>query len=155
MRCAWFIGMLIGLSLGIAQEVTTESQPYEPTVVVEPPYYSLKQLKQWIDQEKKRAQERLAALEQNSASLDPAHRHKLKEGPEYLEALWDYLYVRAYPNDSVDWVAYLRAAEQRDLMAGAFFPASGARWEFVGPRNTSPPHRANFGASAVSGRVNA
>ncbi|OYT68210.1 MAG: hypothetical protein CFK48_12420, partial [Armatimonadetes bacterium CP1_7O] len=33
--------------------------------------------------------------------------------------------------------------------------ASGARWEFVGPRNTSPPHRANFGASAVSGRVNA
>lgn len=155
MRCAWFIGMLIGLSLGIAQEVTTESQPYEPTVVVEPPYYSLKQLKQWIDQEKKRAQERLAALEQNSASLDPAHRHKLKDGPEYLEALWDYLYVRAYPNDSVDWVAYLRAAEQRDLMAGAFFPASGARWEFVGPRNTSPPHRANFGASAVSGRVNA
>ncbi len=158
MRYFWLAGLLVCLSIGFAQEIKTEPQKQEAVVeavATEPPYYSLKQLKQWIEQEKKRAKERVKQIEQSGVSLDPKQRHKLEEGPEYLEALWDYLYVRAYPNDSVDWLAYLRAAEQRDLMAGAFFPASDSRWEFIGPRNTTPPYRTYFGTAAVSGRVNA
>ena len=158
MRYFWLAGLLACLSLSFAQEVKTEPQKQETvaeSVASEPPYYSLKQLKQWIEHEKKRAKERVEALEKQGVVLDPKQRHKWEEGPEYLEALWDYLYVRAYPNDSVDWLAYLRAAEQRDLMAGAFFPASGPTWEFIGPRNTAPPYRTFFGTAAVSGRVNA
>ncbi len=151
--------MLAVLLPSLAQEVKTETKPTDAVAVAtestEPPYYSLKRLKEWIDLQKHRAKARVEALEQAGVQLDSKHRHKLEEGPEYLEALWDYLYVRAYPNDYVDWDAYLRAAEQRDLMAGAFFPASGPRWEFVGPRNASPPYRTYFGTAAVSGRVNA
>ncbi|MCS7301018.1 MAG: hypothetical protein NZ556_05640 [Fimbriimonadales bacterium] len=159
MRYWWLVGVLLLLAFSSAQEVKSDAsstKPVSETLQAEPPYYSLKQLKEWIDRAKQRAKERVAALEQTGAPLDPAKRHKLEEGPEYLEALWDYLYVRAYPNDFVDWGAYLRAAEQRDLMAGAFLPASGgARWEFVGPRNASPPYRTYFGTASVSGRVNA
>ncbi|MFN7017475.1 MAG: WD40/YVTN/BNR-like repeat-containing protein [Fimbriimonadales bacterium] len=158
MRVFWMAGLLACLCPAIAQEVKLESQPCETvaeTVATEPPYYSLNQLKQWIEQAKQRTKARIEQLEQSGVVLDPKHRHKLEEGPEYLEALWDYLYVRAYPNDFVDWGAYLRAAEHRDLMAGAFFPASGAQWEFVGPRNTTPPYRTYFGTASVAGRVNA
>ncbi|MFN3690346.1 MAG: WD40/YVTN/BNR-like repeat-containing protein, partial [Fimbriimonadales bacterium] len=154
MRGFCVAGLLAWLCLTVAQEVKSESQPRE-TVATEPPYSSLKQLEQWIKQEKQRAKDRVEQRERSGAALDPKQRHKLAEGPEYLEALWDYLYVRAYPNDFVDWGAYLRAAEHRDWMAGAFFPASGVQWEFVGPRNTTPPHRTYFGTAVVAGRVNA
>ncbi|GIV08316.1 MAG: hypothetical protein KatS3mg019_0407 [Fimbriimonadales bacterium] len=157
MRCLWIACMLAMLSPSLAQEVKTESKPAETTPVESsiPPHYSLKQLKQWIDQQKQRAKARVEALERSGVSLEPQHRHKLEEGPEYLEALWDYLYVRAYPNDFVDWNAYLRAAEQRELMTAAFYPAAGSTWQFVGPSNASPPYRTYFGTSAISGRVNA
>ncbi len=157
MRFLWMVCLLAAVLTTSAQEAKTETKPTQATTVesTTPPYHSLKQLKEWIDQEKQRAKARVEALEQSGVVLDPKHRHKLEEGPEYLEALWDYLYVRAYPNDSVDWLAYLRAAEQRDLMAGAFVPAAGAQWEFVGPRNTTPPYRTYFGTASVAGRVNA
>ncbi len=145
------------LGLGIAQQEVKAVEA--PTVAneqrAEPPYHSLKQLKEWIDREKQRAKQRVEQLEQSGVALHPKHRHKLEEGPEYAEALWDYLYVRAYPNDFVDWLAYLRAAEHRDQMAGLFYPASTPRWEFVGPRNPTPPYRTYFGTASVSGRVNA
>jgi photosystem II stability/assembly factor-like uncharacterized protein len=162
MRSLWLLGLLAAIAVSAAQEVNPSASPTdarpsetETLITADPPYYSLKQLKQWLEREKQQAKARVKALDESGAPLDPAKRHKLEEGPEYLEALWDYLYVRAYPNDFVDWAAYIRAAEQRDLMAGAFFPASGARWEFVGPRNTNPPYRTYFGTAAVSGRVNA
>ncbi|MCS6924196.1 MAG: hypothetical protein NZM10_07465 [Fimbriimonadales bacterium] len=157
MRCLWVVSLLALLTLGIAQKQKTETKPAESPSVVEtiPPYPSLQQLKRWIEQEKQRAKSRVEQLEKSGVRLHPRHRHKLEEGPEYLEALWDYLYVRAYPNDSVDWLAYLRAAEHRDQMASAFYPASGPVWEFVGPRGATPPYRTYFGTAAVSGRVNA
>jgi photosystem II stability/assembly factor-like uncharacterized protein len=162
MRSLWFTGLLAMLFASAAQEVSTgaasadtRNSATESPVIAEPPYYSLKQLKQWLEREKQRAQARVKALEESGAPLDPATRRKLEEGPEYAEALWDYLYVRAYPNDFVDWLAYIRAAEHRDQMTGAFFPAAGPRWEFIGPRNATPPYRTYFGTAAVSGRVNA
>ncbi|MCX7992359.1 MAG: hypothetical protein N2651_01690, partial [Fimbriimonadales bacterium] len=158
MRYLWLIGLVVCFLQGATQEVKTEPKPNETvveTVHANPPYYSLKQLKRWIDHEKQRAKERVEQMEKSGAQLDPKQRHKLEEGPEYLEALWDYLYIRAYPNDSVDWLAYIRAAEQRDQMVSAFYPASGSSWEFVGPRNATPPYRTYFGTAPVSGRVNA
>jgi hypothetical protein len=112
------------VSTGAASADTRNSATESP-VIAEPPYYSLKQLKQWLEREKQGAQARVKALEESGAPLDPATRRKLEEGPEYAEALWDYLYVRAYPNDFVDWLAYIHAAEHRDQMTGAFFPAAG------------------------------
>ncbi|MDW8052591.1 MAG: hypothetical protein RMJ83_08955, partial [Armatimonadota bacterium] len=160
LRVFSLLGLALGLVwIGTAQEAkpvdTPTPQPSVAAGSVEPPLYSLSQLKAWIEREKQRAKQRLEELEKLGVRLDPKQRRKLEEGPEYAEALWDYLYVRAYPNDSVDWLAYIRAAEQRDLMAGLFQPASGPRWEFVGPRNPTPPYQMYFGTASVSGRVNA
>ncbi len=120
-----------------------------------PPIHSVRQLKRWIEQEKARARQHLQKLEAQGKQLPETVKHRLEEGPEYLEALLHYLEIRAYPYDSVDWSAYLRAAEHRDQMSGVFSPASGARWEFVGPRNFMPPYRTYFGTQPISGRVNA
>jgi photosystem II stability/assembly factor-like uncharacterized protein len=162
MRTIWLLGLLTMVCVGAAQGVsssaaTDDARKAETEIqsVIEPPYYSLTQLRQWLEREKQQAKARVKMLEESGARLSPAKRHKLEEGPEYLEALWDYLYVRAYPNDFVDWLAYIRAAEHRDQMAGAFFPVSSPRWEFIGPRNALPPYRTYFGTAAVSGRVNA
>jgi len=160
MRTTWFAWLLAILMPATAQQVDTAASSSVPatradTAAVDPPYYSLQQLKRWIEREKQQAKTRVKVLEESGVSLSPTQRRKLEEGPEYMEALWDYLYVRAYPNDSVDWLAYIRAAEQRDQMADMFLPMSGTRWEFVGPRNASPPYRTYFGTAAVSGRVNA
>ncbi len=125
------------------------------TVSSEPPFYSVSQLKRWVEQEKARAKQSLKSLERRGARLSTTQRKKIEEATEYLEALLFYLQLRAYPSDSVDWLAYLRAAAHRDAMASAFSPASGPRWEFVGPRNYTPSYRVYMGVGAVSGRVNA
>ncbi len=149
----FWLYMTLVLSVN-AQSEAQHSQQYGSVGSV-PPVYSLSELRQWLETEKKRAKARVSALEAEGQKLSKPYRHKLEEGPEYLEALWDYLYIRAYPNDSVDWEAYLRAAQQRDQMAEAFLPASGPRWEFVGPRGATPPYRTYFGVDRVAGRVNA
>jgi len=122
-------------------------------VTTQPPFYSVRQLKRWVEQEKARAKQRLKALQKQGVRLSATQRHRLEEATEYLEALLFYLQLRAYPYDSINWQAYLRATEHRDAMT-TFTPASGARWEFIGPRNLSPPYRTYFGAGPVSGRVN-
>ncbi len=151
----WLIGLCTLLFLSASAQNAPEKSTDTPPHGSVPPVYSLKELKQWIEAEKKRAKARVQALEAEGKTLPKTERHKLEEGPEYLEALWDYLYVRAYPNDTVDWDAYLRAAEQREQMTEAFLPASGSRWEFVGPRGATPPYRTYFGVDRVAGRVNA
>ncbi|MDW8107419.1 MAG: hypothetical protein RMK45_08065, partial [Armatimonadota bacterium] len=102
-RLVLLAGLVIGFAwMGLAQEAkptdTSASQPPIVTDGIEPPFHSLKQLKAWIDREKQRAKQRLEELEKSGVHLDPKQRYKLEEGPEYAEALWDYLYVRAYPN---------------------------------------------------------
>ncbi len=150
-------GLLIGLVfVGVWAQSTSNAQPKsDEPVVAEPPIHSIKALEKWIEREKERAKERVRQLEAEGVQLDEKHKHKLEEGPEYLEALLFYLSLRAYPNDFVDWMAYIRAAEHRDQMIYEFFPASGPRWEFIGPRGAVPPYRTYFGVDRVSGRVNA
>jgi hypothetical protein len=91
-----------------------------------------------------------------------------KEGSEkdidYLRAYLQYLQQRAYPNDSFDKGAYLRAVEHMKLMKRPTVPTSikrppGGRpeldssqpftWQFFGPRN------AQFEGTNISGRINA
>jgi photosystem II stability/assembly factor-like uncharacterized protein len=144
----------VGLLLLTASGVLAIEKPKRSSEA-QPPFYSIRQLKRWVEQEKARAKQRLKSLEQKGVQLTAAERHKRQEATEYLEALLFYLELRAYPYDSVDWRAYLRAAAHRDAMASEFYPASGPRWEFVGPRNLSPPYRTYFGVGAISGRVNA
>jgi photosystem II stability/assembly factor-like uncharacterized protein len=145
----------VGLLLLTASSVPATEKPARPAEA-KPPFYSIRQLKRWVEQEKAHAKKRLKSLEQKGVRLTAAKRHKLKEATEYLEALLFYLELRAYPYDSVDWMAYLRAAAHRDAMASEFYPASGGpRWEFVGPRNLGVPYRTYFGIPPVTGRVNA
>ena len=76
MRSFWLLGLLAAIVVGAAQEVnpsasladarTTET---EPQIVADPPYYSLKQLKQWIEREKQQAKARVKALEESGAAL--------------------------------------------------------------------------------------
>ena len=138
---------LIILSGSVAVPHTSERTP--------PPIHSVRALKQWIQREKTHRQQTARTLTHQKKTLPEAYRHKLEEGPEYLEALLHYLQIRAYPYDSVDWEAYLRAVAHREQMMNAFMPVSGPRWEFVGPRQFTPPYRTYFGTQPVSGRVNA
>ncbi len=123
-------------------------------IEAQPPFYSIRELRRWVQKEKARAKQHLRTLEKRGVKLTAAQRHKLEEATEYLEALLFYLELRAYPYASVDWMAYIRAAEHRDAMTD-FAPASGPRWEFVGPRNLGVPYRTYFGLPPVTGRVNA
>lgn len=80
------------------------------------------------------------------------------ESPEFLEAYRYYILQRSYPNDSVDWSAWSRAADFRDNMqspAGKLHPEGVAgKWQYVGPRKLHVPQRQYFGKNPVSGRVN-
>ena len=58
MRALWFVGLLAILFVSVAQEARTgaasadaRSVETESSVIAEPPYYSLKQLKQWLERE--------------------------------------------------------------------------------------------------------
>jgi photosystem II stability/assembly factor-like uncharacterized protein len=153
----WLIGLLMAHALWWAcasPDLSAQPAQRNQRIGAEPPLYSIRQLKRWFEQEKARAKRRLDALQKQGVRLRASERHKMEEATEYLEALLFYLELRAYPYDSVDWMAYIRAAQHRDAMT-AFVPAATPRWEFVGPRNLSPPYRIYFGVGAVSGRVNA
>jgi len=83
-----------------------------------------------------------------------------KAGTGYLEAYLFYLRQRAYPNDTIDWSAYRRAAEQRSKMPAARWGdrailGLGANWTFMGPQNLPVPYRIYYGQGTTSGRVNA
>jgi biotin operon repressor len=91
MRSLWLLGLLAAIAVSAAQEANPSASPTdarpsetETLITADPPYYSLKQLKQWIEREKQQAKARVKALEESGAPLDPAKRHKLEEGPEYL-----------------------------------------------------------------------
>jgi hypothetical protein len=73
MRSLWFTGLLAMLFASAAQEVSTgaasadtRNSATESPVIAEPPYYSLKQLKQWLEREKQGAQARVKALEESA-----------------------------------------------------------------------------------------
>lgn len=83
---------------------------------------------------------------------DELRERREGKGLDYLDALEDYLSVRAYPFDQVDWDAIRQAVAQRDLN----IPSGGAdtaNWEFLGPRNCASPSNWAFGPAKISGRV--
>ncbi|MCW5935498.1 MAG: hypothetical protein KIT45_14555 [Fimbriimonadia bacterium] len=82
----------------------------------------------------------------------PEMKTKLALG--FLEAYLQYVSVRAYPNDQVDWTAYLRALKHQDQMT-EMVTAANPMWQFVGPRGLAVPYRTYFGQGNISGRVNA
>jgi hypothetical protein len=88
----------------------------------------------------------------------------------YWDTLLAQYAVRAYPFDTVDPTAWLRAREHRDRMpampspaarpraagvqgAGAGALAVGTSWRFVGPKNLIPTALKCFGPTAVSGNA--
>jgi uncharacterized membrane protein len=92
-RSFWLLGLLAAIVVSAAQEVNPSASPTdthksetETQITADPPYYSLKQLKQWIEREKQQAKARVKALEESGAALDPAKRHKLEEEPENLSS---------------------------------------------------------------------
>jgi hypothetical protein len=88
-----------------------------------------------------------------------------KEGVErwkYRDAYLYWLRQRAYPNDTINWNAYVRAFAQRLVMPKLFFrskPTAGVAppekliWEFVGPVRLPVPYRQFYGQGWTSGRV--
>ena len=88
-----------------------------------------------------------------------------KGGLDYLEAYRDFVFTRAYPNDSIDWPSIAQAREHALKMPPTKFPpmphkpgiVSGLQsWEFMGPTNLqAAPNSIDFGLGAVTGRLNA
>jgi hypothetical protein len=80
-----------------------------------------------------------------------------EEGPDYLEAWLEYIRYRAYPKDSVDWLAMQDEAFKRDeraLKSGD--PNIQANvWQYVGPNNMQSNNGQYFGPSPNTGRVSA
>lgn len=90
----------------------------------------------------------------------------------HLWQQYNYLLLRAYPNDSIDYNAYKAAVAQRDQMsagplkarfrnAGSPPPGGGfgieSLWSTfysLGPNNLQPPGQWAFGAQPVTGRAN-
>lgn len=69
--------------------------------------------------------------------------------------LW-YLQQRAFPNDSVDWSLYAKAAAHRDAMEKpATGPTDTSFWSYVGPSNMNTPQRKFFGLSPTNGKITA
>ncbi len=90
-------------------------------------------------------------------------RTKGLERWEYKDAYLYWLRQRSYPNDTINWNAYLRAFSQKALMPKAHFrPAPGFAaavserpvWEFLGPVRLPVPYRQYYGEGWTSGRVN-
>jgi photosystem II stability/assembly factor-like uncharacterized protein len=82
---------------------------------------------------------------------------------EYKDAYLYWLRQRSYPNDTINWRAYLQAFSQKALMPKARFrPAPGLAaavserpvWQFLGPVRLPVPYRQYYGEGWTSGRVN-
>ncbi|AIE85460.1 sialidase family protein [Fimbriimonas ginsengisoli] len=99
--------------------------------------------------------------------FDPKNEEK-EAGTEYLQALKQYIKVRAYPYDRIDSEAYNRGIQQAAQMKAAKIGTStqtgdvhplvagiGGKWKFVGPNNLNTPYRVYYGLRPSSGRVNA
>ena len=80
---------------------------------------------------------------------------------EYEDAHLYWLRQRSYPNDTINWMAYVRAFVQLATMPRFRVkspPGVAAvpqpRWEFEGPTNLPVPYRQYYGEGLTSGRVN-
>jgi hypothetical protein len=83
--------------------------------------------------------------------------------PGFLKAYLEFYQRRAYPNDSVDWSAYDRAAQLRDALpvarirtdtGGQGTLSAAPAWTFVGPKELDVPQPLYFGPGRpVTGRI--
>ncbi|MCO5297572.1 MAG: hypothetical protein M9921_12020 [Fimbriimonadaceae bacterium] len=72
----------------------------------------------------------------------------------FLDAYEEYIKLRAYPREDVDWIGFQNAAIERDaLMDHAITDAPV--WKYVGPTELGSSGGMWFGPSPVSGRVSA
>jgi len=90
------------------------------------------------------------------------HEEMEEAGTDYWEAYLQWLRLRAYPNDAVDWSAYQNAVRQRARMEPA--PLGKAYrgnkgpigdWIEQGPKNLDVPYRIYYGIRPTTGRINA
>ena len=101
---------------------------------------------------------------QHVASSAVAENVKHREMWGYKDAYLFWLRQRSYPNDTIDWGAYVRAFAQQALMFKAKIrpapaspgspPVPPPRWEFLGPSYLPVPYRQYYGEGFTSGRVN-
>jgi photosystem II stability/assembly factor-like uncharacterized protein len=80
---------------------------------------------------------------------------------EFQDAHLYWLRQRAYPNDTINWMAYVRAFVQLASMPKfrvksppGLAAVPQPRWEFEGPTNLPVPYRQYYGEGMTSGRVN-
>ncbi len=161
----------------------------QPVVPVRPdasPFTSVKRLQAFMEHLKAEAKEAAEEAEEKKGEAKPGggeaggseeERERKSGVPEYLESYLYRLRERAYPYDSIDSDAYVRAADARSKMPAADWNprtartlnpngakigpmalavARQTRWEYVGPRNLPVPYQTYYGpiGSATSGRVN-
>lgn len=82
----------------------------------------------------------------------------------YKDAYLFWLRQRSFPNDTIDWTAYVRAFAHQAVMFKAMIRVPRAlpgvlsvqppRWEFLGPTYLPVPYRQYYGEGFTSGRVN-
>src|SRR5579863_202174 len=116
---------------------------------------SLKRLENEVAAEKKKYLLRETSVGEN---------RNFREKWEYRDAYLFWLRQRAFPNDTINWLAYVRAFAQQSLMPWVRFrlapaapglpPKQPPHWEFLGPSNLPVPYRQYYGQGFTSGRVN-
>ena len=105
-----------------------------------------------------------ALFGQHVATTSIAENGKHREMWGYKDAYLFWLRQRSFPNDTIDWRAYVRAFAQQALMFKAKIrvppalpgtpPVQPPRWEFLGPAYLPVPYRQYYGQGYTSGRVN-
>ena len=108
--------------------------------------------------------EQIGRAQENAGNVRNQESDTSREEWEYKDAYLFWLRQRAFPGDTVNWLAYVRAfqvqAEMPRLLMHNPSAAYGLiapelpRWQFVGPNNLPVPYRQFYGQGFTSGRVN-
>ncbi|HEY6770281.1 MAG TPA: hypothetical protein VI386_36525 [Candidatus Sulfotelmatobacter sp.] len=100
-------------------------------------------------------------LEADLGALRFSEKEKEHKDWGYRDAYLFWLRQRSFPNDSINWLAYLRAFLHLPDMprvgrksAPGFVGEAPPRWVFRGPTNLTVPYRIYNGEGMTSGRVN-
>lgn len=151
--------VLAALSVGVASAQSTK-RPQEPTRSATLRYSdwsSVKGLRRHIDSflERREAWEKAVKAFQLKTGIKVEKEREAENG--YLQAYLDWLEVRAFPNDRVDWIGFQREANMREAF-GAKRPPNpndAPIWNYVGPTNMKGSETMWFGPSPNTGRVSA
>lgn len=151
------VALLAGLSIAPVQVKR------EPTVTFDyRTHSSVKLLSRYIEQCENEERERKLRGRKYGPEATPGLPEKEEVGEEqneYLRAYKDWLEMRAYPYDTVDWVGFQREAliRERDARLPRGFGGEDMApiWSYVGPNQMQSSGAMWFGPSPNTGRVSA